>query len=82
MNIIKHIRTQLFQIATQGEFATAIGTTQATVSRLESGSEITLTVQKAIRAAAKARGIDWDDSLFYDFSNTGEQEQVSEEMPA
>lgn len=67
MNMIKHIRLNLFDVATQGEFAKAIGVTQATVSRLEAGSEITLTVAKSIRAAAKSRGIEWDDSLLFEY---------------
>lgn len=68
MNVIKHIRLNLFGMTTQGEFAAAIGVTQATVSRLESGSEITLTVAKSIRAAAKERGIEWDDALLFEYA--------------
>lgn len=67
MNMIKHIRLNLFGMTTQGEFAAAIGVTQATVSRLESGSEITLTVAKSIRSAAKERGIEWDDALLFEY---------------
>ncbi len=67
MNVIKHIRLNLFGMPTQGEFAAAIGVTQATVSRLESGSEISLTVAKSIRAAAKERGIEWDDALLFEY---------------
>lgn len=67
MNVIKHIRLNLFGMTTQGEFAAAIGVTQATVSRLESGSEISLTVAKSIRAAAKERGIEWDDALLFEY---------------
>lgn len=67
MNVIKHIRLNLFGMTTQGEFAAAIGVTQATVSRLESGSEISLTVAKSIRSAAKARGIEWDDALLFEY---------------
>lgn len=67
MNIIKHIRLNLFSISTQGEFAKAIGVTQATVSRLEGGSEISLTVAKSIRSAAKARGLNWDDALLFEY---------------
>lgn len=67
MNVIKHIRLNIFDVTTQGEFAKEIGVTQATVSRLEAGSEITLTVAKSIRAAAKSRGIEWDDSLLFEY---------------
>jgi hypothetical protein len=73
MNVIRHIRLNLFGMNTQGEFAVAIGVTQATVSRLEAGSEITLTVAKSIRAAAKERGIEWDDALLYEYEATAEQ---------
>jgi len=73
MNVIRHIRLNLFGMNTQGEFAAVIGVTQATVSRLEAGSEITLTVAKAIRSAAKERGIEWDDALLYEYEPAAEQ---------
>lgn len=73
MNVIRHIRVNLFDIQTQGEFAKAIGVTQATVSRLESGSEISLTVAKAIRSAAKSRGLKWDDALLFEYVELAEE---------
>lgn len=73
MNVIKHIRTNLFGMNTQGEFASAIGVTQATVSRLEAGSEITLTVAKSIRKAAKDRGIAWNDALLFEYVELAEE---------
>lgn len=66
-NVIKHIRLNLFRMATQAEFAAAIGVSQAAVSRMESGSEILITVAKSIRSAAIARGLGWDDALIFDF---------------
>ena len=72
MNVIRHIRTELFSMKTQAEFAAAIGVTQATVSRLEAGSEITLSVAKSIRRAAKERGIEWDDALLFEFQPANE----------
>lgn len=77
MNVIKHIRLNLFGMSTQGEFATAIGVTQATVSRLEAGSEITLTVAKSIRRAARQRDILWDDALLFDYEEPAEEEVVA-----
>jgi hypothetical protein len=74
MNVIRHIRLNLFGMNTQGEFAAAIGVTQATVSRLEAGSEITLTVAKSIRSAAKERGIEWDDALLYEYEAPSDEE--------
>lgn len=73
MNVIKHIRLNLFSMNTQGEFAAAIGVTQATVSRLEAGSEITLTVAKSIRIAAREREIPWDDALLFEYQPSVEE---------
>lgn len=65
MNAIKHIRTNLFQ-CTQAEFAEFAKVRQSTVSRWEAGGAPTLAEMQAIREAAKARGIQWDDALFFD----------------
>ncbi len=65
MNALKHIRKNVFKL-TQSEFSVIAGVTQATVSRWESGVAPSLDEMKAIRAAAEARKIKWNDRLFFD----------------
>jgi transcriptional regulator with XRE-family HTH domain len=64
------MRRELFQLS-QIEFAAIAGVSQATVSRWETG-ELTPGYEelRRIREEAVRRGIDWDDSLFFD--NDGE----------
>ncbi|WP_226576468.1 helix-turn-helix domain-containing protein [Acuticoccus sediminis] len=66
MNAVTHIRKSIFG-ATQGEFAAIAQTTQATVSRWESGKlHPGLDELRLIRAAALERGLPWDDGVFFD----------------
>ncbi|WP_188825054.1 helix-turn-helix domain-containing protein [Brucella endophytica] len=65
MNALKNIRKNVFKV-TQQEFSAVAGVTQATVSRWERGVAPSLDEMKAIRDAAVKRGINWDDSLFFD----------------
>jgi transcriptional regulator with XRE-family HTH domain len=72
MSAIKHIRREIFK-ATQAEFATLAGVTQASVSRWEAGGSPTLDEMQAIRNAAAERGIDWNDALFFEPAPTSVQ---------
>ena len=65
MNIIRSIRLNLFKV-TQSEMATIVGVTQATVSRWENGVAPSLDDLAAIRSAALARCLDWDDRFFFE----------------
>jgi transcriptional regulator with XRE-family HTH domain len=65
MTAIRYIRKSIFQVS-QADFATIAGVAQATVSRWENGVSLSLDEMKSIRDAAKARGIDWDDSWFFE----------------
>lgn len=65
MNAMKNIRKNVFSV-TQAEFAAIAGVTQATVSRWESGIAPSLSEMQSIRAAAYERGINWDDSWFFE----------------
>lgn len=65
MNTLRHIRKQVFKL-TQSEFSELAGVTQATISRWENGVAPSLEEMKAIRAAASARKIRWDDSWFFE----------------
>ena len=62
---MKHIRTRVFRV-TQAEFAALVGVAQASVSRWENGAAPSLTEMSSVRAAAKAKGVSWDDSLFFE----------------
>lgn len=64
MNAIKHIRKNVFK-ATQQEFAEIAGVQQSTVHRWERGVPPTLTEMNAIREAARARKLKWNDALFF-----------------
>lgn len=65
MSAIRHIRKTIFRL-NQADFAVLAGVTQATVSRWENGVAPSLDEMSAIRAAAIARGADWQDSLFFE----------------
>lgn len=69
MNALKHIRKNLFSV-TQADFAAAVGVTQATVSRWESGVSPSLDDMRSIRQAAEERNIDWDDRFFFETPET------------
>lgn len=63
----RFIREHVFGIASQHEFAAALGYEQATVSRFENGvRRISVECQERIRALARARGIEWDNNWFFD----------------
>lgn len=65
MNEIKNIRKNVFGL-TQTEFAAIAGVVQATVCRWEKGIlHPSLIEMRAIRSAAKERGVKWNDELFY-----------------
>ncbi len=66
MNTVEHIRTKVFGLK-QGAFAKVAGVSQATVSRWEKqGSEPTRDDMDRIRSAAMERGLEWNDSLFFE----------------
>ena len=65
MNALRHIRKHVFQV-TQAEFASLAGVGQASVSRWESGVAPSLDEMSAIRQAAADRGLEWNDSWFFD----------------
>jgi transcriptional regulator with XRE-family HTH domain len=65
MSAIRHIRCHVFGV-TQAEFAALAGVTQASVSRWETGVAPSLDDMRAIREAAVARGIDWNDAWFFE----------------
>lgn len=69
MSAIRYIRKSKFQV-TQTEFAALAGVTQATVSRWENGVAPSLDEMQAIRSAAAARAIDWDDAWFFETPTT------------
>lgn len=65
MSTIRHIRTEVFQLS-QAEFASLAGVGQGSVSRWENGTPLSLQEMQAIREAAIARGIAWDDKWFFE----------------
>lgn len=68
MNAVEFIRTKVFKL-TQAPFAVIAGVSQPTVSRWEApdnaGSEPSRDEMDRIRSAAKTRGLDWNDSWFF-----------------
>lgn len=71
MTAIRHIRKTIFNVS-QADFATIAGVAQATVSRWENGVSLSLDEMKAIREAAKERGIEWNDLWFFEDPASGE----------
>ena len=66
MTPIKRIRVEVFRLK-QTEFAEAIGVTQPTVSRWESGAlHPSMNDLAKIRDLAKARSVLWNDSWFFE----------------
>jgi DNA-binding transcriptional regulator YiaG len=66
MSTIHHIRNNVLK-ATQAEMAAITGVTQATVSRWEKGiHEPSRNELAMIRDEIIRRGLEWDDSLFFD----------------
>lgn len=66
MNPMLHIRTVVFGV-TQAQMAEIAGAGQAAVSRWENDATApTRTQLERIRSEAMARGLDWDDSWFFE----------------
>ena len=66
MKPIEHIRKCRFDVS-QTAFGEIAGTTQASVSRWEQGSqEPSQSEMERIRNEAVLRGIDWDDRWFFE----------------
>lgn len=78
MSTIRHIRTAVFKL-NQAEFAALAGVGQGSVSRWENGTPLSSQEMQAIREAAIARGITWDDKLFFEIPPTEEAEQPAGE---
>ncbi len=66
MNTLTLIRTKVFNAANQAEFAAEIEVSQSTVSRWENGAAPSLHEMQKVRAAAVRRGIDWNDTWFFE----------------
>lgn len=68
MNAVEYIRTQVFKLK-QAPFAAVAGVSQPTISRWEAsdnaGSEPSRDEMNRIRSAAIERGLDWNDSWFF-----------------
>jgi len=65
MNPLLHIRKKVLRIS-QTEMAEITATSQATVSRWESGElHPDLPQMASIREAARSRGVKWKDELFF-----------------
>lgn len=65
MKPIRHIRKNVFGV-NQTEFADMLGTTQAAVSRMERGAEITDKRMMMIRELAKERRLKLKDTMFFE----------------
>jgi transcriptional regulator with XRE-family HTH domain len=66
MNAIRHIRKNVFRLRQQ-DFAAIAGVQQSTVSRWEKGEAApSLDEMAAIRDAARARRLRWNDRLFFE----------------
>ena len=67
MNALSFVRKQVFSRLSQSEFAAIAGVSQATISRWETGELEPSRLQLSrIRDAARARGLLWNDTWFFD----------------
>jgi transcriptional regulator with XRE-family HTH domain len=82
MNAVEFIRTKVFKL-TQAPFAVIAGVSQPTVSRWEepgnTGSEPSRDEMNLIRSEAIKRGLDWNDSWFF---QTFPDDEAAEKEPA
>ncbi len=60
------IRTHVFGLRTQDEFAELLSYTQAQISRFESGMPLSRMAQERIRNAAREKQIAWDNNWFFE----------------
>lgn len=75
MSTIKFIRKSVFGVR-QDEFAKIAGVHQGTVSKWENESlSPDYNSLKLIRLEAKGRGLEWDDSLFFELPDGSLQER-------
>jgi len=73
MTPMQHIRKSLLRIS-QSEMAAITSTTQATVSRWETGElSPDLTQMARIREEAVSRGVEWEDRFFFEVLAAPEQ---------
>lgn len=84
MNAVEYIRTRIFKLK-QGPFAVVAGVSQPTISRWEAadckGSEPSRDEMDNIRKEAIKRGLEWNDSWFFqtfpDEPESAEQESAA-----
>ena len=61
----QYIRTHVFKMETQEEFARLLGYNQSQISRFERRA-LSIRAQQKIREAARKRKIRWDDNWFFE----------------
>lgn len=75
---ITHIRKKIFDV-NQATFGAIAGTTQASVSRWDNGLlQPSQGEMSRIRAAARERGLAWDDSWFFEVPPAAEHTRPTE----
>lgn len=77
------IRTAVFGVATQKEFADLLGFRQATISRAETGAQrISTEMQQRIRDLAEGMGIPWDNNWFFSIPVMRKGDDNSPQLPS
>ena len=68
-NPVRYVRLAVFRCSTISDFAREIGANRVNASRWESWGHFPYSAMLKIRKLAKKRGLNWDDSYFFEVPN-------------
>ncbi len=72
-NPVRYVREIVFKCSTISKFAREIGANRVNASRWETWEHFPYSAMVKIRKLAKKRGLDWDDSYFFEVPSDYQQ---------